>query len=115
MPDVDCGDEHAPEARVPQGFRRTDAEIAREIAERLADDVGLDESAIEVEVRQGEVTLHGWVRQPADMPRAEAHACAVAGVSQVKNDLRAKQTTGEPPSPSAVGAAPKMGKPPYEL
>ena len=115
MPDVDCSDEYAPEAREPQGFRRTDEEIAREIAERLADDVGLDASAIAVEVRQGEATLHGAVRHLADMQRAEAHACAVAGVSRVKNELTAKQATTEPPSPSSVGAASKMGKPRYEL
>jgi len=115
MPDVDCGEEYAPEAREPQGFRRTDEEIACEIAERLADDVGLDESAIELEARQGEVRLHGWVRHLADMQRAEAHACAVAGVSRVRNELRARQATAEPPSQSAVGAASKMGKPSYEL
>ena len=36
MPDIDCGDEYAPEVREPQGFRRTDEEIARDRATALA-------------------------------------------------------------------------------
>jgi osmotically-inducible protein OsmY len=107
-------EDHAPEVREPGGYRHADADVGREVRERLADDVGLDSRGIEVEVRNGEVTLSGTVRHAADMKRAEAHACAVPGVVLVRNGLQAKE-----PSPSAkpgqpVGAAAKMGKPGYE-
>src|SRR5215510_4571080 len=62
MPELDCSEEYAPEAREPEGFRRSDEEIAHEIAERLADDVGLDANGIDVSARHGEVTLRGTVR-----------------------------------------------------
>jgi osmotically-inducible protein OsmY len=114
MPDVDRTEEYAREAREPQGYRRTDEEMAREICERLADDVGLDAGGVYVEVRQGEATLHGVVRHCADIPRAERHACAVVGVTCVRNDLTARETSEQARRPAVVGAASKMGKPTYE-
>ena len=107
-------EEYATEVREPGGYRRSDADIAREIYECLADDVGLDASGIKVEVKQGEVTLLGAVRHCADMQRAEAHACAIGGVSCVRNELQPgdKKAGGDTASP--VGAAPKMGKPTYD-
>ena len=114
MPELDRSEEYAPEAREPGGFRRSDEEIAREIAERLADDVGLDANGIEVSARHGEVTLRGTVRHCADIRRAEGHACSVAGVTRIKSELVAKEEPTEPPDPAAGGAAAKMGKPTYE-
>lgn len=106
-------DDHVPEVREPAGFRRSDADISAEICQELADDVGLDAGGIGVEVKGGEVTLTGAVRHEADAKRAEAHACAVAGVTLVRNGLQCKD------SPTAdvgrrPGAAAKMGKPGYE-
>lgn len=106
--------EYATEVREPGGYRRDDADIAREIYECLADDVGLDASGIEVQVKQGEVTLLGTVRHYADMQRAEAHACAVAAVSCVRNALQPGDTKAGGDTTSAAGAAPKMGKPTYD-
>lgn len=107
-------EDHVSEVREPAGYRRSDADIARELRERLADDVGLDSRGIEVEAKNGEVTLSGPVRHCADMQRAEAHACAVRGVVLVRNGLQ----PGEPAPASGpeqpVGAAAKMGKPGYE-
>jgi osmotically-inducible protein OsmY len=114
MPEFDCNEEYAPEAREPQGFSRTDEQIARDVSERLADDVGLDASGIEVAVNHGEVTLRGMVRHCADIRRAESHACNVPGTIRVKNELVAKDPKIESPDSSAVGAAAKMGKPTYE-
>jgi len=107
-------EDYVPEVREPAGYRHSDADIARELRERLADDVGLDSRGIEVEVKNGEVTLSGAVRHYADMKRAEVHACAIPGVVQVRNDLQPNE-----PWPSAApeqpgGAAAKMGKPGYE-
>jgi osmotically-inducible protein OsmY len=114
MPELDCSEEYAPEAREPEGFRRSDEEIAREIAERLADDVGLDANGIDVSARHGEVTLRGTVRHCGDIRRAEGHACSVAGVTRIKSELVAQEEPIEPPDPAAGGAAAKMGKPRYE-
>jgi osmotically-inducible protein OsmY len=107
-------EDHVPEVREPAGYRHSDADIARELRERLADDVGLDSRGIEVEVRNCEVILSGTVRHCADMKRAEAHACAIAGVVQVRNGLQPSEPlpSAEPEQPA--GAAAKMGKPGYE-
>jgi len=107
-------EDHVPEVREPAGYRHSDADIARELREHLADDVGLDSRGIEVEVRNGEVTLSGVVRHGADMKRAEAHACAITGVVLVRNDLQAKEPSPAPRPEEPAGAAAKMGKPGYE-
>lgn len=106
-------DDHLPEVREPAGFRRSDADISAEICQELTDDVGLDARGIGVEVKGGEVTLTGSVRQCGDAQRAEAHACAVLGVTLVRNELQAKESPA-PDIGSAPGAAAKMGKPGYE-
>jgi osmotically-inducible protein OsmY len=107
-------EDHVPEVREPAGYRHADADIARELRECLVDDVGLDSRSIEVEVNNGEVTLGGTVRHCADMQRAEAHACAVAGVLQVRNNLQSREPLPSPAPEEQAGAAAKMGKPGYE-
>lgn len=107
-------EDHLPEVREPAGYRHAAADIARELNECLADDVGLDSRGIEVEVRNGEVILSGTVRNCADMQRAEAHACAIPGVALVRNGLQAKEPLPAPGPEQPAGAAGKMGKPGYE-
>jgi osmotically-inducible protein OsmY len=107
-------EDHVPEVREPAGYRHADADVARQLRECLDDDVGLDSSGIEVAVRNGEVTLGGTVRHCADMQRAEAHACAMPGVLQVRNNLQSKEPLPSPAPEEQAGAAAKMGKPGYE-
>ncbi|MPZ32921.1 MAG: BON domain-containing protein [Rhodospirillales bacterium] len=107
-------EDHLPEVREPAGYRHPDTDIASELRECLADDVGLDSRGIEVEVKDGEVTLSGTVRHCADMKRAEAHACAVRGVVLVRNGLQPKEPSPSPAPEQPAGAAAKMGKPGYE-
>jgi hypothetical protein len=117
---VPPAEDHAPEAREPAGYRLSDTDIKEQVRWQLTRDGGLDNSGIVVEVRDGEVTLSGKVRQYADIHRAEQHACAAEGVKLVRNEL----TSDEPPpnvdamtrlgKVKPVGAAPKMGKPGYE-
>ena len=107
-------EDHVPEVREPAGYRRADADITCELRECLDDDVGLDARSIEVEVRNGEVMLSGAVRNCADMQRAEAHACAMPGVLQVRNELQSKEPLPSPVADERAGAAAKMGKPGYE-
>jgi len=112
---VAAAEEYAPEAREPAGYRLSDASIKEQVRRRLAQDDGLDDTGIVVEVQGGEVMLRGRVRQCADMQRAEQLACETEGVKLVRNGL-----TSDQPPPDAidgekpVGAAPKMGKPGYE-
>lgn len=109
-------EEYTPEVREPAGYRHSDAVIREQVRRQLVEDDGLDDSAIVIEVSNGEVTISGRVRQCADMQRAEQHACAAEGVKLVRNGLKSDE-----PAPDAgdtkdkpVGAAPKMGKPGYE-
>jgi len=110
---VDAQD-HLSEVREPEGYRRSDAEIAKELCECLADDVGLDAHGVELEVRDGTVILSGVVRNDADVKRVEIHACALPGVTLVRNDLRCHQSAPVSDGRSPAGAASKMGKPSYE-
>jgi osmotically-inducible protein OsmY len=107
-------EEYMGEVREPAGFRRPDAEIAEEVRDALADDVGLDARAILVVVQEGRVTLSGSVRCCADMQRAEAHACGTVGAQSVKNELNPIDATVDRVEASDDGAAAKMGKPDYE-
>ncbi len=107
-------DDYMGEVREPAGFARADADIAGELRERLADDVGLDAVGIEIEVKDGEVTLRGVVRQCADAKRAETHACSIPGVAVVRNELRDKTLPSRAVADGPVGTAAKMGKPLYD-
>lgn len=107
-------DDYVPEVREPGGYRHSDADIARELRDCLAEDVGLDSCNVEIEVHNGEVTVSGTVRHADDMKRVEAHACAVTGVVVVRNGLQATQPSPLPGPDQPVGAAAKMGKPGYE-
>lgn len=114
MSGIAPAEDYVPEAREPAGYRRSDADIAVDVRHRLADDVGLDANGIEIEVKDGQVTMRGVVRHCGDMQRAEAHACAIAGVAAVRNELQAKEPPPEIEAEQPAGAAAKMGKPGYE-
>jgi osmotically-inducible protein OsmY len=75
----------------PRGYTRSDDRIREDVCDRLADDSMLDATEIEVEVKEGEVTLSGTVRQRGDRRRAEDIADAAFGVKHVQNNLRVKQ------------------------
>lgn len=102
-----------PEAREPTGYLRSDAEIHRELEERLAGDRGLDAMGIHIDVRGGEVTLSGRVGDSGDMRLAEGHACAIAGVTAVCNRLEPARSAALLDD-GAPGPAARMGKPSFE-
>jgi hypothetical protein len=74
--------------RGPKGYVRTDARIAEELNERLSDDDTVDASEIELEVRDGVVTLTGSVGHRWMKHRAEDIAEACSGVKDVDNRIR---------------------------
>jgi len=74
--------------RGPKNYQRSDERIREEINDRLTADDSLDASDIEVQVRQGEVTLSGTVPERWSKRHAEDIADEVSGVREVMNQLR---------------------------
>jgi osmotically-inducible protein OsmY len=69
---------------------RSDEEIKRDVEEELRWDPDVDESDIAVAVKDGVVTLSGFVRSYGQKRAAEAAAKRVAGVLAVANDLEVR-------------------------
>jgi osmotically-inducible protein OsmY len=69
---------------------RTDGDIERDVKEELKWDPDLDASDIAVSVKDGVVTLAGFVKSFTDKYEAEAAAKRVAGVAAVANDLEVR-------------------------
>jgi osmotically-inducible protein OsmY len=79
---------------------RSDSEIERDVKEELQWDPDLDATDIAVSVKDGVVTLTGFVRSYTDKYEAEAAAKRVAGVSGVANDLEVRMpSVDERPDP----------------
>jgi hypothetical protein len=74
--------------RGPKNYRRPDQRILEDVSDRLTDDAMVDASEIAVEVKQGDVTLTGTVRDRDQKRRAEDLAERVSGVKDVINALR---------------------------
>lgn len=85
--------------RGPKGYRRSDERIREDVGDRLTDDPWIDASDIEIEVRDGEVTLRGTVDNRTTRRRAEDLAESISGVRYVQNNLRVRPhaQAGEPP------------------
>jgi osmotically-inducible protein OsmY len=76
--------------RGPKGYKRSDGRIEEDVNDRLTDDPYLDASDIEVSVKDGEVTLSGFVDRREDKRRAEDLAERISGVGNVQNNLRVR-------------------------
>jgi len=74
--------------RGPKGYRRSDERIREDVNDRLTDHAYLDASDIDVNVKEGEVTLSGKVFDRTDKRLAEDVAESVTGVKNVQNNLR---------------------------
>jgi osmotically-inducible protein OsmY len=69
---------------------RSDSEIKRDVEDELRWDPDLDESDIAVAVKNGVVTLTGFVKSYSDKWEAERAAKRVSGVLGVANDLEVR-------------------------
>jgi osmotically-inducible protein OsmY len=67
---------------------RTDSDIRRDVEDELRWDADIDATNIAVTVRNGVVTLAGFVRSYIQKYRAESDAKRVAGVVAVANDIQ---------------------------
>lgn len=74
--------------RGPKNYKRCDDRVCEDVCLRLADDPDLDASEIEVEVKDGEVTLSGTVEDRRAKRLAEDLIVDVSGVSDVHNRIR---------------------------
>jgi osmotically-inducible protein OsmY len=79
---------------------RSDNEIEQDVKEELEWDPDLDATDIAVLVRQGVVSLTGFVKSYTDMYEAEAAAKRVAGVVGIANDIEVRMpSVDERPDP----------------
>lgn len=72
----------------PRNYRRPDERVKEIVCDRLCDDPELDASDIEVEVRNCEVILSGWVEDRYAKRHAEDLAESIPGVTHVENRIR---------------------------
>jgi osmotically-inducible protein OsmY len=73
-----------------EAIMRSDAEIESDVEEELKWDPDLDATDIAVSVKDGVVTLAGFVKSYTDKYQAEAAAKRVAGVRAVANDIEVR-------------------------
>ena len=85
---------------------RTDSEIERDVGEELKWNPDLDSTDIAVTVKDGVVTLAGFVKSYVDKTEAEVAAKRVAGVVAVANDIAVRlPATDERPDPEIAREA----------
>ena len=75
----------------PRGLRRSDEQIMDEIESLLDQQGQVDASAIQVDVKDGIVTLSGNVGSSLEMRRVEGIVQNVLGVSDINNELTLRQ------------------------
>jgi osmotically-inducible protein OsmY len=78
--------------RGPKGYQRSDDRIREDICEHLTQHPSIDASEIEIEVKNGEVTLKGTVDNRQAKRMAEDAADSCSGVKEVNNQLRVAQS-----------------------
>ena len=82
---------------------RSDSEIERDVKDELQWDPDLDATNIAVSVKDGVVTLAGYVKSYTDKYEAEAAAKRVASVRAVANDLEVRlPSVDERPDPDTA-------------
>ncbi len=90
--------------RGPKSYKRSDERVQDDINDRLTEDAYLDATDIEVTVKDGDVTLTGFVAMREDKRRAERLAENVAGVGDVQNNLRLRRPDAGEDSAEPKGA-----------
>jgi hypothetical protein len=77
--------------RGPRGYRRSAERLKEEVCERLTEHGWVDASDIEVDVRDGEVTLRGTVPDRRMKRMAADLADEIRGVDDVHNEIRVRR------------------------
>ena len=81
-----------------RALKRDDAELARDVTEALFFDTWIDAQRIAIDVSDGVVTLSGTLASPEEVRYACDDAWGVAGVREVRCDLRVVPETERMPS-----------------
>ena len=76
--------------RGPRGYRRGDERILEDVCDRLTDDPRIDASDIDIQVKEGEVTLSGSVRTRDEKRFTEDLVERISGVRDVSNNLKVR-------------------------
>ena len=76
--------------RGPRGYARPDERIREDVSDLLTEEAQLDPSEVEVTVKDGEVTLDGFVSRKFEKRLAEDWAEEVLGVTHVQNNIRVR-------------------------
>jgi osmotically-inducible protein OsmY len=76
--------------RGPRGYKRGDERIREDVCDRLTEDSRIDASDIEVQVKDGEVSLSGSVRSREEKRFTEDLIERISGVRDVNNNLKVK-------------------------
>lgn len=84
----------------PKGYTRSDDRIREDVYHSLTEAHDVDATDIEVDVRNGEVTLMGSVLERDQRRKAEDLIEKVSGVNHVQNNLRVGQQGSPSPSSS---------------
>jgi osmotically-inducible protein OsmY len=74
---------------------RTDSEIKRDVEEELEYDAGVDSTDVGVSVKNGVVSLTGFVRSYSQKLQAEMDAKRISGVMAVANDLEVRLASAD--------------------
>jgi hypothetical protein len=77
--------------RGPRGYQRSDDRIREDVCERLTQHGDIDAGEMDIDVRNGEVTLRGTVDDRQAKRMAEDAIENVSGVREVHNQLRVRQ------------------------
>jgi predicted amino acid-binding ACT domain protein len=80
------------EGRGPKNYRRSDERIREEVCERLMQG-GINAEEVDVQVKDGQVTLAGTVENRQDKREIEDLADEVLGVKEVQNQLRVQKAS----------------------
>lgn len=75
----------------PKGYKRSDDRIREEVCEALYHQGHIDASDVEVKVTNGEVVLTGTVSDRREKREIEQMLDQIAGVEDVKNEIRVKR------------------------
>lgn len=74
---------------------RTDSEIKRDVEDELKYDAGVDSTDIGVAVKNGVVSLTGFIRSYSQKLQAEMDAKRISGVMAVANDLEVRLASSD--------------------
>jgi osmotically-inducible protein OsmY len=76
----------------PKGYRRSDERIKEDVSEALFRDQNIDATELEVEVKEGFVTLKGTIESRQAKRAAEYCVEHLSGVQDVRNEITVKKS-----------------------